>query len=188
MVSGRGSQQGVVQKLLGSRGIFKYQGGSSRQRGATQHRGAGAAGGQAAPEQPKPGSGSALRQRGSRDRDARLGTGRARSATRLLRWRLHCCGAACPLGWRLGHSPGTAIRGNRPGKLPPSTRPRDSAAQQLERDTASCINPPHPPPRQPPPPGPPFTLIRFLPIVILVSIPIVAVLVLLGEVSLGAQG
>lgn len=61
MVSGQGSQQGVVQKPLGSRGIFKYQGESGGQRGVTWHRGAGTAGGgHAAPEQPQPGSGSAL--------------------------------------------------------------------------------------------------------------------------------
>lgn len=51
VVSGQGSHQGVVQKPLGSRGIFKYQGGTKE---------LGQLGGQAAPEQPKPGSGSAL--------------------------------------------------------------------------------------------------------------------------------
>lgn len=50
MVSGQGSQQGVVQKPLGSRGIFKYQGESGGQRGVTWHRGAGTAGGGTQPQ------------------------------------------------------------------------------------------------------------------------------------------
>lgn len=102
-------------------------------------------------------------------------------------WRLHCCAAA---GDGAGDTPQTlpAARGDRPGELPPSTGHHGPAAQQVERDTAFCTNPPPPSPRQPPSPGPPVALIRFLPVIILVGIPIVAVLVLLGEVSLRAQG
>lgn len=39
MVSGQGSQQGVVQKPLGSRGIFKYQEGSGREPRGTEELG-----------------------------------------------------------------------------------------------------------------------------------------------------
>ena len=101
MVSGQGSQQGVVQKPLGLRGIFKYQGGSGGQRGAMWHREAGTPRGKRPQSSPRQAPGSALK--GSRDREARLGTGRARSATRLLLRRWHRCGAARPLGRWWGH-------------------------------------------------------------------------------------
>lgn len=149
MVLGQGSQQGVVQKPLGSRGVFKYQVGSG--------------GSHAAPGQP--GWGSAPRWSG--DGGARLGTGEHD--------RPHgYCGAARPRGRRWG-------RGPTEREPPPFC-----CTVTIEREILHLAL--TPPPPTAPSPRPPFALIGFLPVIVLVGVPVVAVLVLLGEVSLGAQG